>query len=427
MEHDTPCGWLSRAAQRDARAPALVTRNGVVSYADLDHQVRIRAAGMARDVSIGEIVPIAVHLDLASVVEIFALMKAGAVVAPYASVRPDITARAPEGTALCISTSGSGGTPRVVPLSYANLAASVAGSRQRLGNGPEDRWLGTLPLHHIGGMSILLRSVEAGGSVVLSPFGTDTVSVMDMTEPTIVSLVPTMVHRLLEQATDSLTSVGIVLTGGARLAPGLQQMAISHGVSIVPTYGMTEASSQIATAIPGSPPPAGGVVGPLLEGFSVSIRTGEGEAGPGEPGLIEIDGPAVFSGYLGEPPRTGAHRTGDLGFIDGEGNLGVIGRVDDVVITGGENVSLSRVTGALEAVTGVRDVAVVGIADREWGTAICAMLDLEPGSLVAGVAEELSAHLARHEIPKRMEVGSIPLLANGKHDFVAIRDRFAPG
>ncbi|MEN8237838.1 MAG: AMP-binding protein, partial [Actinomycetota bacterium] len=266
MEHDTPPGWLSRAAERDPRAPALVMRDGVVSYADLDHQVMVRAGSIARDVRTREIVAVPVHLDLASVVEVLALMRAGAVVAPYASVAPPITADAPEGTALCMATSGSMGVSRIVPLSYENLSASVAASKIRLGNGPGDRWLATLPLHHIGGISVLLRSLEAGGAAVLTPFGPETASVMDRAGTTIASLVPTMAYRLLEHAPDSLAAVGIVLTGGARLTPQLRQMAAAHGVDLVQTYGMTEAASQIATAIPGSPPSGGDVVGPLLEG-----------------------------------------------------------------------------------------------------------------------------------------------------------------
>jgi O-succinylbenzoic acid--CoA ligase len=398
--------------------------DGVVSYADLDHQVTLRAGSLAREVRTGEIVAVPVHLDLASVTEVLALMRTGAVVAPYASERPTIASAAPEGTALCIATSGTMGAPRIVPLSYENLSASVAASRSRLGNGPHDRWLATLPFHHIGGISVLLRSLEAGGAVVLSPFGVEAASTIDHAAPTIASLVPTMVYRLLEHAPDSLAAVGIVLTGGARLTQQLARMAARRGVGLVPTYGMTEAASQIATAMPGSQPTGGDRVGPLLEGFSASIRTRDGFAGPGEVGVIEVEGPAVFSGYLDAPARVGAHTTADLGFIDSDGALGVIGRIDDVVVTGGENVSLSRVALAIEDLIGVRDVVVVGVPDREWGTAICALVDLEPGTRWGDVMDELATQLVRYAMPKRVEVGVIPLLSNGKHDRAAVQGRF---
>jgi O-succinylbenzoic acid--CoA ligase len=424
MEHDTPHGWLSEAAERDPDAPALVMQTGVVSYANLDRQVALRSLSLARDVTAGEIIAVPVHLDFASVVEVLAVMRAGAVVAPYTSVPPTITATAPQGTAVCIATSGSTGAPRLVPLSYGNLSAAVVASRARLGNGPDDRWLATLPFHHIGGISVLLRSLEAGGAVVLSPFGAQTADVIDRAAPTVASLVPTMAYRLLESAPDSLAAVGIVLTGGARLTRQLVSMSVARGVSLIPTYGMTEAASQIATAIPGSSQMDGDVVGPLLDGFTVSIRTPEGLAAPGEVGAIEVEGPAVFGGYLGAPARSGAHRTSDLGFVDAAGSLGVIGRIDDVVITGGENVSLSRVALAIEALTGVRDVEVVGVPDGEWGTAICALIDIEQGTHLRAVTEELASVLPPYAMPKRVEAGVVPLLSNGKHDFTAVQHHF---
>jgi O-succinylbenzoic acid--CoA ligase len=400
---------------------------GVVSYADLDHQVTLRSRSLAREVTAGEVLTAPVHLDLASVVEVFAIMRAGAVVAPYGSVPPPIRGPAPQGTALCIATSGSTGAPRIVPLSYVNLAASVAASRNRLENGPDDRWLATLPLHHIGGLSVLLRSFEAGGTVILTPFGTDTASVIDRAAPTIASLVPTMVHRLLEDDPDSLAAIGIVLAGGARLSRQLVARAIASGVRLLPTYGMTETASQIATAVPGSPLATGDVVGPPLDGFSVSIRTPEGLAQRGEVGVIEVEGPAVFNGYLGSTPRAGAYRTSDLGFVDDAGSLGVIGRIDDVVMTGGENVSLSRVASAIEVLPGVRDVVVVGVPDPEWGTTICALIDVEPGSHLGAVLDGLSPSLPKFAMPKRVVSGGVPLLGNGKHDISAVQRHFTAG
>jgi O-succinylbenzoic acid--CoA ligase len=424
MEHDTPHSWLARAAELDPRAPAIVMGDLVISYAELDHQVTVRAGSLARQVRAGEIVAVPVHIDTASVVEMLALMRMGAVVAPYASEPPRLPSVAPEGVALCLATSGSTGAPRIVPLSYGNLSAAVAASRIRLGNGPDDRWLAALPLHHIGGISVLLRSLEAGGAVVLSPFGAETVDDIDRASPTIASLVPTMAYRLLTHAPDTLADIGIVLTGGARLSQQLLQKAEDLGVSLIPTYGMTETASQIATAIPGTAPSSGDVVGPLLAGFSVTIRTSQGLAERGEVGVIEVDGPAVFAGYLEEPARSGAHTTADLGFIDSDGALGVIGRIDDVVVTGGENVSVARVALAIEGVIGVRDVVVVGVPDREWGTAICALVEVEPGTLLGDVIDELALALPHHAMPKRVKVGVVPLLSNGKHDVSAVQDRF---
>lgn len=399
--------------------------DGVVSYADLDHQVNLRSRSLVSEVRSGEIVAVPVHIDMASVIEILAVMRAGGVVAPYASTPVAVTAPAPQGTALCLATSGSTGVPRIVPLSYENLAASVAASRCRLGNRSDDRWLATLPFHHIGGISVLLRSLEAGGATVLSPFGSATARIIERAVPSIASLVPTMVYRLLERAPDSLASIGIVLTGGAHLSQKIAHKATASGVTLVPTYGMSETASQVATAVPGSLSSGGDLVGPLLDGFSVVIRTDGGIAGQGEVGVIEVDGPAVFGGYLGAEARVGPYRTADLGFMSAEGSLGVIGRIDDVVVTGGENVRLSRVALAIEGLVGVRDVSVVGVPDREWGTAICALIELEPGTHVGRILDEVATQLDRHCMPKRVETGVVPLLSNGKHDVVAVQRTFA--
>jgi O-succinylbenzoic acid--CoA ligase len=281
-------------------------------------------------------------------------------------------------------------------------------------------------MHHIGGLSVLLRSLQAGGAAVLSPFGTDTASVIARAKPTIASLVPTMVHRLLERDPDSLATIPIVLTGGARVNRQLITRAATRGVMLLPTYGMTETASQIATAVPGSVPLAGDIVVPPLEGFSVSIRTDEGLAAPGETGVIEVEGPAVFNGYLGAPARVGAYRTSDVGFMDGAGSLGVIGRIDDVVVTGGENVSLLRVAQAIEALPGVVDAVVVGAPDREWGTAICALIEVEAGAHIGAIMDELASSLPSFAMPKRTVAGVVPLLSNGKHDIAAVQSRFDP-
>ncbi len=424
MEHDTPHGWLARAAERDPDAPALLLSDGVVSYADLDHQVTLRSGSLAGEVSTGEIVAVPVRLDLSSVVEILAVMRAGAVVFPYAGERPEVPAPAPRGTAMCLATSGSRGSPRLVPLSYDNLAASVAASQMRLGNGRGDRWLATLPLHHIGGLSVILRSLESGGAAVISPFDADTGSVIEAARPTIASLVPTMVHRLVERCPDQLASIGIVLTGGAKLGSALRRRAADRGITLVQTYGMTETSSQIATAVPQSAFADADLVGPVLDGFTVTIHAASGLAAPAEVGMIEVDGPAVFGGYLGEPERQGPHRTADLGYLDLDGMLGVVGRADDVVVTGGENVSLSRVSVAIEEIAGVRDVVVVGSPDPQWGTAICALVDLDPGVRSGDVLDELAGSLPPHAVPKRLRVGTVPLLGNGKHDIAAVQRIF---
>jgi len=254
MVSDTPHGWLERYAVSAPDAPALFLDSGVLTYGELQKQVVSRAKALRRIVVERAIEPVAVRPDIVSIVEILAIMRVGAVPLPYSDTLPTPPAHKLDGAAICVSTSGSTGARRLVPLSYPNISAAVEASRERLDTGPSDRWLATLPLDHVGGLSVLWRSLEAGGSAIVAPFGRSLVGVIEASKPTIASLVPTMVHRLLNWSPDALASVGRVLVGGAGTSDGLASRARDLGVILVPTYGMTEASSQVATAITGSQP-----------------------------------------------------------------------------------------------------------------------------------------------------------------------------
>ncbi|MCL1597567.1 MAG: AMP-binding protein, partial [Actinomycetia bacterium] len=215
MNTDTPQSWLERGAQSDPHAAALVMADGAVSYGDLAAQVHQRVRSLRHEVDTGVLVPVPVRLDMPSIVEMLAVMKIGGVVVPYGAHRPRLDGHPPRGAAVCLPTSGTRGRPQMVPLSYDNIAASVAASRTRLGNGPQDRWLATLPLTHVGGLSVLWRSLEAGGAVIVAPFDELLPDVLEGTLPTFASLVPTMLYRLMKSAPDELSRIGTVLIGGA--------------------------------------------------------------------------------------------------------------------------------------------------------------------------------------------------------------------
>jgi O-succinylbenzoic acid--CoA ligase len=184
------------------------------------------------------------------------------------------------------------------------------------------------------------------------------------------------------------------------------ERALDSGLPVLQTYGMTESCSQVATVEPGAARTALGTAGRPLDGFIVTIVDGE----------IMIDGPSVSPGYLGEPPRSGPHRTGDLGRFDDDGRLIVVGRRNDMIITGGENVHPSAVEAAIEELAAVRGAVVFGIDDDEWGQAVVAVIEADPG-VERSVPEALTGRLARHEIPKRcIAVEHLPLLPNGKVD-----------
>lgn len=427
MTADTPYRWLSVVASHDPDRPCLVDTAGAHSYGDVLDRVTSRAEDLQtqadHELNDGEIRTIEVALNIDSIIEILAVQHLGAVPFPHTGPAPRIGSERAPGAAICIATSGSSGASKVVPLSFANLEAAVDASRRRLGNGNEDRWLACLPLDHVGGLSVIWRTLQAGGSALVAPFDASG-TVIDRFEPTIASMVPTMVRRLLDRNQDALKSIGSILVGGAGLDASLMERCRALGVSVMPTYGLTEAGSQVATATDMPPRSAAGYVGRPLDGMDVEIVNSDGETVElGDTGVISVAGPAVFEGYLGEETRQGRFVTSDLGWFDRAGNLYVEGRIDDVIVSGGENVSLVRVAETIGALDGVRDVCVVGLADSEWGMVCAAMV---VSNLPLDSLDTMTkADLRRHERPKRWLRGEgIPLLTNGKHDRGAVRAAF---
>jgi O-succinylbenzoic acid--CoA ligase len=413
-------GAVSPADLVDASAidrpdePALVFGDGVVTYETLRTLVGSRVATLRGVVTTGEVVPTPVRLDLPSIVELLALPTVGAVPMPFIEKSPDIGAVEAPGAIICVTTSGSEGRRRTVPLTMDNIVASIEASARRLGTSSADRWLLSLPIDHIGGLSVLYRSFAAGGTVVVAPFSGHE-DLVRATKPTIASVVPTMLHRLLEGPPSVVEAIGTFLVGGGPLRPSLLERARVAGADVAATYGSTETASQVATTAPGEPVRHAGYVGAPLDGFEVGIDADD---------TIVVDGPAVFGGYLGEHRRTGPHRTSDLGRWEDDGGLTVLGRRDDVVISGGVNVSLMAVEFAIDALTDVTDVAVVAIDDDEWGSAVCALVVSELPR--ESVGERIGHILDGPQRPRHLQViDRLPLLGNGKPDRAAIRAMFA--
>ena len=316
-----------------------------------------------------------------------------------------------------ILTSGSGGWPRPVRLTEANVAAAVSASAAHLGNTESDRWLLTLPLFHIGGLSILWRSAHAGAPVVIHQrFDAERVAaVIRAGEISMASFVPTMLYRLLERDNGPYSGMRAVLLGGAAASRELVERGLEAGLPILQTYGMTEACSQIATVAPGEALDSLGTAGRPLQGVSIAT----GEAGVGE---IVVSGPTISPGYLGEPDRVGGHNTGDIGYLDENGRLVVLGRADEMIVTGGENVYPSRVADVLSGHRDVDRIEVVGIPDPEWGQALVAVVVGERASR-RRIERWAQGRLPRHEIPKFWAfVPSLPEQAGGKVDRSALYD-----
>ena len=320
-------------------------------------------------------------------------------------------------------TSGTGGRARGVALTSENLHASALATRERLALGPDDRWHLSLSPAHMGGLALVTRAAIVGSAVVArGAFSArDFNALVDDGQVTHASLVPTMLQRVLEEREGRPfpPTLGCVLVGGARTAPALVRRALGAGIPVALTYGMTEASSQIATAPPAMVRENPETVGLPLGGVEVRVD------GAGE---ILVRGPTVALGYVGsdrplEDARGWLH-TGDLGEVDAVGRLRVTGRRADRIVTGGVNVDPAEVEDVLRLHGGVQDVSVVGVPDTEWGEVVAAAVVRRPGSYPdpAELETLARARLSTSKIPRRFVfVQDLPRNPNGKVDRGAVR------
>jgi O-succinylbenzoic acid--CoA ligase len=325
-----------------------------------------------------------------------------------------------------IFTSGTTGRPKGVMLTHANHEASARASARRLGTTRDDVWLLCLPLFYVGGLAIVLRSVVTGFAVVLHErFDAAMVNRTIIEEGvTAISVVPTMLFRLLGDldGRGAPPSPRCVLIGGGPLPARLAERARAAGLPLAPTYGLTEASSQVATARPrvclGAP--AHGAVGPPLPDTEIRIdrpdRNGVGQ--------ILVRGPTVMRGYFGDAAATaGALRdgwlyTGDYGQLQEGNTLAIAGRRTDLIVTGGEKVYPADVEEVLEAHPAVAEAAVYGVPDDEWGQRVIANIvpaDAAPDT--TALRTWCRARLAAFKVPVAFEVvPALPRTATGKLD-----------
>jgi O-succinylbenzoic acid--CoA ligase len=308
-------------------------------------------------------------------------------------------------------TSGSSGEPKGVRLSSANWEAAARSSVDHLGHGPGQRWLCVLPLHHVGGLSIIYRAVFSGGAVVLETDPDIAAGWLDRVEWA--SLVPTQLYRILSKRTDVYTSSPKVLLGGGPADSRLVERGLAAGLDVRATFGMTETTSQVATAQrPG---------GPLMPLPGVDIEVDDTSR-------IQVRGATVMLGYVGGEELDGEFLTSDRGRIHSDGSLQVLGRADRVIITGGEKVDPSSVESLVAGQRGVSEVAVLGIPDPEWGERVVALFvgDAHPAELAAA----LRPSLPPYAIPKQwVRVEALPRTGLGKVDIsatIALFNRTTP-
>lgn len=338
-----------------------------------------------------------------------------------------------------VFTSGTTGRPKGAMLTYGNHFWNATASAYHVGVLPDDRWLSILPLYHVGGLAVLFRSCLYGTAAVLQEgFDLDMVNrSLDEEAITLISLVPTMLYRLLPARTRWPERLRLVLLGGAAAAPELVAQAAVAGVPLATTYGLTEASSQVATMLPEGVRRKPGSVGRPLLFNQVRVVDDAGAALPaGEVGEVIVRGPTVMAGYYGEPEATartlrdGWLHTGDVGYLDEEGDLWVVQRRSDIILSGGENVYPAEVETVLRAHPAIAEVAVVGLPDAEWGEQVAALVVRAAGQeLTAGELRDFARQrLAGYKLPRRIAfVEALPQTASGKIARAAVREMLQAG
>lgn len=416
--------WLARSANAHPDRAAVEADEGSLTYGQLfGRAMAARRALEERGIARGDRVAIALPAGLDFAVTLHACLLLGAAALPVdlRLGREERSARAagarvvvanplaldgrlaystvfnhdPDAIATVMHTSGTSAAPRSVELTYGNWVWNAMGSALALGLDPAERWLCALPLAHVGGLSILIRSAIYGTTAVLHP-RFDAEAVMCALHDggiTMVSLVPTTLERLLDAGLEHPPALRWALLGGAPASPALLERAETAGVPVATTYGLTETCSQAATT--GSP----------LLGTRIDLAP-DGE--------VLVSGPTVAPGALGPD---GHLHTGDLGTWDEDGRLVILGRKADTIVSGGENVAPQEVEAVLLAHPDVADAGVFGRPDPEWGEGVQAKVVLRDGAVPDSEALRAFAagRLARFKVPKAIElVAELPRTASGK-------------
>jgi len=304
--------------------------------------------------------------------------------------------------AVVIATSGSSGEPKLALLSYANLYHSGMAANRNMPLAPGDRWLLSLPLHHVAGIGIVFRCLISGAAVVVPDTPRQIAETIVRHNVTHVSLVSTQLYRLMREpeALAALKRLRAILLGGGPMPAPLIQESLAHGLPICTSYGLTETASQITATRPGDPPDALSTSGAELTPGTVSVS---------DDGEILVRGKTLFQGYFRngniERPLTpeGWFPTGDLGRFDSNARLTVLGRQDNMFVSSGENVYPEEIERALEAIPGILQAVVVPVEDPERGHVPVAYLRLEANQIVHpdDLVARLSEVLPRYKIPRQ--------------------------
>ncbi|MGI9628416.1 MAG: class I adenylate-forming enzyme family protein [Longimicrobiales bacterium] len=446
-----PSADLERWARKTPDRTALAWSGGRLTFGELSGQVAMRSGELASDgVAPGSVASLDFREGPNYFRDLLALWHVGAVVAPHPLRSTDrereqldrlfrpswrldaegnLEATDPTGGVLSfdgeagvsalVRTSGTGGAPTGVVLSHAAFMASAAASRQRLGLSSEDRWGLALSTAHVGGLGTVVRALQLGSSLRFWPAFeprrlAKAIREGDLTH---ISVVPAMCSALLDDGlTGPVETFRCLLVGGAHMPDSLLQETARRDLPVALSWGLTEATAQVATAPPDVVARFPGTVGLPLDGVEVDV---------GPEGRMGVRGPTLAHGIVPEPGAAavplpldsgGWFRTEDVGSIDDGGRLWIEGRADDVIVSGGTNVHPREVEAVLSEAAGVKEVAVFGIADDRWGQVVVAAVvsnaDQPSG---ADLDRHCRAHLTRGKCPTHIVfVDGLPRTLSGK-------------
>ena len=334
-----------------------------------------------------------------------------------------------------IFTSGTTGKPKAVMLTHGNYYWSAVGSAENLGVDSSDRWLLCMPFYHIGGLSILMRSAIYGTCAVIHDnFDQQMVnSYLRESSITLLSIVPTMLKRMLEADADTFPdTIRAVLVGGGPVSEILLKEAQFRGLPVLQTYGLTEATSQISTL---SPEDAIEKIGSAGKALSINTLRIEKKSIKDDIGEILVKGPTVTTGYLARSDDRqkaivdGWLHTGDIGRLDADGYLFISDRRDDLIVSGGENVYPAEIENVLSHFENIAEAAVVGFSDDEWGERVVGILVLTQNNLEVDTIKlksYLDKNLANYKHPRQIFIShqELPRTISGKLQRYAVRLKF---
>ena len=315
--------------------------------------------------------------------------------------------------AAIMNTSATTGQFKSVPLRWGQIRAHVQASQEVLGKTEQDNWLMVLPLFHVSGLSILMRSLYNGTSITILP-KYDEIKVLELIESekiNMMSLVPTILTQLEPKITHH--TLRVILLGGEFIPMALIDACEKKSLPIYKTYGMTETFSQSVTFSVLGYPHKRDSVGRPLPGMQIRIDNPDAD-GVGE---IHLTGPMVMTGYIDKEPIDGDLNTDDIGYVDEDGFVYILNRRKDLIISGGENIYPKELEDLVYTLPSVKECAVVPVPDSKWGQVPALFVAFQDGESMTSdeILSFMTNSLAKYKIPKYVKIlPTLPRNGTGK-------------